>query len=223
MKGVVYIAGPMRGRPDDNFPAFREAAAVLRALGWTVVSPHEITETVFSGVRDLPPREYMAEDIRQLLRCDAIAVLEGWEASTGARCEAAIATTLGLVWVDWRTGEVAPPASRILISGGYDRPPHRPESLDDLREEVIAWANQTFRQATAESKATHLCREAAELRNNPTDLSEMADVFILLSHLSAGHDLAAAVRGKLEVNRGRTWGEPDAEGVVEHVPSAGEP
>lgn len=38
----IYIAGPMRGYPNFNFPAFDEAAARGRALGHEIISPAEI-------------------------------------------------------------------------------------------------------------------------------------------------------------------------------------
>lgn len=38
----LYIAGPMTGLPDLDFPAFHEAAAKLRAQGHEVINPAEI-------------------------------------------------------------------------------------------------------------------------------------------------------------------------------------
>jgi hypothetical protein len=37
----IYLAGPMRGVPLFNFPAFDAAAAALRKLGHTVFNPAE--------------------------------------------------------------------------------------------------------------------------------------------------------------------------------------
>lgn len=50
-------------------------------------------------------------------------------------------------------------------------------------------------------------------------MAEAADVFLLLLHFShrSGFSLMDEARRKLEINKRRQWGEPDAEGVVEHV------
>lgn len=38
---ILYLAGPMRGIPEFNFPAFMSAAADLRAQGHIVFNPAE--------------------------------------------------------------------------------------------------------------------------------------------------------------------------------------
>lgn len=40
-KTVLYVAGPMSGIPQYNFPLFEAAATALREDGWVIVSPHE--------------------------------------------------------------------------------------------------------------------------------------------------------------------------------------
>lgn len=215
----IYISGPMRGRPESNYPAFHRAAALFRAAGWVVANPAEIG-ALFAHDPATPGSDYIREDLIHLARCNAIALLPDWEASVGARCEVACAVTLGLEFWDAESGEPCVEPTRVVVAGGYHRPPGVVESLDALREEAIAWGNRTFTQSTAASKAAHLLREAHELRSAPHDVEEMADVFLLLAHLSDGIDLAGAVRAKLEKNRRRRWGPPDAEGVVEHVPES---
>lgn len=92
------------------------------------------------------------------------------------------------------------------------------DTLDNLMREVVAWADATFPHATSQSRANHLLREAKELVDSPDDAEEQADIFFLLAHITRSPQrLASAVRAKLEKNKRRTWGVPDADGVVEHI------
>lgn len=94
-----------------------------------------------------------------------------------------------------------------------------PGPLSGVVTSVQAWQRTTFPHATPESCAAHLLRETEELRRNPTDAMELADCLFLLIGIAdrAGMDLAAALSSKLRINKSRTWGPPDADGVVEHV------
>lgn len=86
----IYIAGPMTGLPNLNFEAFHDAARALRAEGHDVVNPAEINADPSAGWLSC-----MRADIRELVTCDAIYLLQGWENSRGARLEARIAEGLG--------------------------------------------------------------------------------------------------------------------------------
>lgn len=94
----VYVAGPMTGYPDFNFPAFADASARLRALGYEVVSPAEVCAD-----QNMAWIDCMRADIRELVLCDAVAVLPGWEKSRGATLEVHIAQKLGLPVFDAAT------------------------------------------------------------------------------------------------------------------------
>lgn len=87
----IYIAGPMTGLPELNFPAFHAAAAALRATGIDAVNPAEINPDT-----TMPWAECMRRDIEQLVKCDGIHLLRGWENSRGASLEHHIASQLGL-------------------------------------------------------------------------------------------------------------------------------
>lgn len=63
---VVYIAGPMSGLPEFNYPAFYDAAARMRHA------------------------------LRMVVESDGIALLPGWEDSRGARLERQVADAIGL-------------------------------------------------------------------------------------------------------------------------------
>jgi uncharacterized protein DUF4406 len=125
---AIYVAGPMRGYPDLNFPAFHDAADRFRRAGWTVRNPVEIGREAFGpNPEAVQPREFLRADIRVLVDCQAIAVLPGWEHSTGARCEAAIARSLGLAFFDAATMTRLATIPPITITGGYDEPAISPE------------------------------------------------------------------------------------------------
>lgn len=87
----VYVSGPMTGHPDLNFPAFHDAAARLRAVGYDVVNPAEINPD-----HGATWSECLRADIAALVTCDAIAMLSAWQTSRGAKLERDIATALGM-------------------------------------------------------------------------------------------------------------------------------
>lgn len=93
----VYISGPMTGIPEFNYPAFEDAAQRLRALGYDVVSPHEINPP--DGI-DHTWEWYLRRDIAGLVECDGIVVLPGWENSRGARVETDLASVLGIEFME---------------------------------------------------------------------------------------------------------------------------
>jgi hypothetical protein len=119
----------------------------------------------------------------------------------------------------------------LALNNASDEPRAVPKrSLDWLEGAALAWQSVTFPHRTQHSIATHLRKEARELVGTDDEPAtefppdEMADVFLLLVALAkeCGVDLAHAVAAKLEENYARTWGKPDADGVVEHVRGAGE-
>jgi hypothetical protein len=87
----LYLAGPMTGYPEFNFPAFHAESARLRALGFQIVNPAEIV--VDQSVAWL---ECMRADIKQLVDCDCVALLPRWNESRGASIEQRLARDLGL-------------------------------------------------------------------------------------------------------------------------------
>lgn len=91
MKKKIYIAGPMTGMPDLNFPAFHGEACWLRAMGNEVVNPAEINADSSAKWEDC-----MRADIAQLVTCGRIHMLSGWEKSRGATLEHHIAVSLGM-------------------------------------------------------------------------------------------------------------------------------
>jgi hypothetical protein len=104
----LYLAGKMSGVKDLNFPRFHAEASRLRALGYDIVNPAEIN----GGADELTActamtttqmtthwSKCMRNDIRELMTCDGIATIPGYETSKGANLEVFIARELRMpVW-----------------------------------------------------------------------------------------------------------------------------
>lgn len=88
-KPSIYLSGPMTGLPDFNYPAFNAEAARLRAIGYHVENPAENPQqATWQG--------YMRQALRQMMTCDAMALLPNWHESRGARIENSLAMDLGI-------------------------------------------------------------------------------------------------------------------------------
>jgi hypothetical protein len=101
----VYLAGPMSGLPDFNFPAFHAAARALRNAGHEVFSPAEKDLEVWGNMETIRAkanyRECLRWDLNWILdHAEAIALLPGWEKSKGVAIELALAEVLGLQRID---------------------------------------------------------------------------------------------------------------------------
>lgn len=93
----IYVAGPMTGVPDFNFPLFNAVTHDLRRQGFEVSNPAEFGE--FEGddgtdSADMRAR-YMERDLAHVVNVDAICLLPGWEESKGANMELLTALMTG--------------------------------------------------------------------------------------------------------------------------------
>jgi hypothetical protein len=87
----VYLAGPMTGIAELNFPAFNQEAERLRAEGLQVLNPAD------HGIVDGADwADYLRHDIAGLSSCERIHLLRGWTKSKGACLEMTIAKALGM-------------------------------------------------------------------------------------------------------------------------------
>lgn len=86
----IYISGPMTGIDEYNYPAFNLLAGLLRADGHDVCNPAEF----FGGDASRTRAEYIRESIVQLLDCEMVVTLPGWEFSEGACLEIQLAKEL---------------------------------------------------------------------------------------------------------------------------------
>ncbi len=76
----VYIAGPMTGLPEFNYPTFFAAEEYLRSHGAKVMNPAVLP-------KGFEHHEYMQIAIPMLQTCEVVAFLPGWQQSKGARME----------------------------------------------------------------------------------------------------------------------------------------
>jgi NTP pyrophosphatase (non-canonical NTP hydrolase) len=105
---------------------------------------------------------------------------------------------------------------------------------------ITKWQDKTFGKATPLSKIAHLKEEVKELEDelvfyyeNKDHLTypeasktlregEFADCFILLFGAAASDgmtydDIVRCIEEKMQINYKRKWGNPNKEGVVNHI------
>lgn len=86
-RGVIYIAGPIKGRA-DYIERFCAAQLDLEARGWIVLNPADLPA-------GMPAERYMPICLAMLQQADAIFMLDGWEGSDGAGIEYLLAEYQG--------------------------------------------------------------------------------------------------------------------------------
>jgi len=99
----LYLAGPMSGYAQFNFPAFYAATDDLRARGWDIVSPAELddeqTKADAMASANGNPQDtkrtwgyFLARDVNIVSdQVDGIVFLPDWVRSRGAKLEAFVA------------------------------------------------------------------------------------------------------------------------------------
>ena len=94
---VVYLAGPMRGKPDENKAEFYSYQGRLEEAGYIVINPHQICEALeLRAGKKLDVAQYLRADIGVLLQCDCIALMPGWTQSEGAYFESYVCSHTGI-------------------------------------------------------------------------------------------------------------------------------
>lgn len=105
----IYISGPMSGMPEHNFPTFNAEATRLRGLGYDVVNPAELNPEPSKSWHDC-----MRTDLIELLSCDTIALLPGWQKSQGAHLEMHVAHRVGIDIVE--SAGITKPAAFVALA-----------------------------------------------------------------------------------------------------------
>ena len=92
-----YLSGKMTGRDKDDYTRqFARAEQFYKSGGFDVVNPVKIGEEILKTNPKATYSEIMAADLKALAECTHITLLEGWEASKGAKMEKAEAEEMGL-------------------------------------------------------------------------------------------------------------------------------
>lgn len=105
-----YLAGPMSGISQFNFPEFDRLAALLREQGYEIVSPAEMDDPETRAAALASPDgapgsgasngetwgDFLARDVKLIAdKVDGVLVMRGWRNSRGARLEAYVAHLCG--------------------------------------------------------------------------------------------------------------------------------
>ncbi len=112
VNSTIYLAGPMQGYPEFNFPTFNAVSWALRQDGHTVFNPAEKDIERHAGVNisagnakgditvakaehGFSLRTALNEDCEFIcLQANCIVLLPGWEKSNGAQAEHRLAVAL---------------------------------------------------------------------------------------------------------------------------------
>lgn len=213
----VYLAGPIG--QSDQFRNVRNAineAEALRRLGFAPFVPHALF--CWDLMHPAGYEDWMAYDFSWLEASDCLYRIPGH--SPGADREVAHARDLGIpVFTD----------ANALMRWAATYNASEADSWENLGGEIEEWQHKQFPTGTVASAVKHLGREWAELHgaieSGASDAQvseELADMVHLLIAAAdrRGIDLLTATRAKFTANKLRTWGPPDAAGVVEHVREA---
>lgn len=110
----VYISGPMSGIPNDNRDVFMFVEGIIIGMNGEPVNPARIPPRQHDGPCPPGPQGesphaapcHLRGDIAELVKCDHIIMLPGWENSAGARLELSVAVHCGLNVYYWQPHRV---------------------------------------------------------------------------------------------------------------------
>ena len=102
-----YLAGPMTGYEDLNIPLFLYVSKKLRAAGYEVFCPGDLSLATFGSLENL--KNHSDDDLVELRKhqlsielawicrfAQRLYLLPGWEQSSGAKAEKATAEAIGI-------------------------------------------------------------------------------------------------------------------------------
>ena len=113
MSKVIYICGPITGKPNGNKEIFQKAANWYRNRGLIVINPHDIANIVGQHEPTI-----LREEFAQITQnVDAIAMLQGWQNSRYGLVEVAIAISCGIQMIKAFNFDVLHPTLTIQADG----------------------------------------------------------------------------------------------------------
>ena len=93
----IYLAGPMTGIADYNYPEFNRVAKLIRDMGYEVENPADTEkENTEYPYQSAPHEWYMRKAVEKIMKCDMVVILPAWDTSIGARLEVDLARGLNL-------------------------------------------------------------------------------------------------------------------------------
>lgn len=233
---TLYIAGPMRGIPAYNFPAFLGADEALSAVDYDTINPalRDLEGGFFpfdmNGNEDLDfigfdLRDALAWDLDKIAReCDGIAVLPNWERSMGANAEVATARALGLkvhTVEEWVAQATKPQVGDFVDAPYVSSSGILREVYDEWQSPpggdcLVEWTSGSVAGSTLGATYSEL-RFAGRPKPEPT----VADLYeAMLDRMAEqGKGTTVKAQGRIE------WNDPEprtVEGVREAVAEAAE-
>lgn len=87
----IYIAGPMSGYDDFNYPAFYAVEDDLKRHGYKLINN---PARHFNGEQHHPWTDYIEVALQAVLHSRALVVMQGWQHSVGATLEVLVALSI---------------------------------------------------------------------------------------------------------------------------------
>ena len=147
---TYYIAGPMSGRPENNYPAFRAMEQFLRSNGVrNIKNPVAIADGDMNRAYDY----FIREGLKMVTQSNAMVMLDGWESSRGARLEFHTALVLGFPIFDQRMipikytnldTEQCGHAFAKIEKALADKPEEKDESICQIADRIVSCDRQNY-------------------------------------------------------------------------------
>jgi len=182
----VYIAGPMSGLPQHNYPAFHEMESILRKMGYSnILNPAKIA----NGDTSKQYSYYIRESLKLVSQADFVVFLDGWEKSKGANLEKHCADAMGIncysqSFVDLNKAEtVCQEADRLVSHDRQKTYGHPKNNFSDIADgwNVITKDGITPEKVGLMMIWVKICRELhLHKRDNLTDICGFAKTVMMV-------------------------------------------